>query len=69
MLMPFVCSDHATVLLLQGSPVSYLSRNNSDATFTLKDLVLYVPVCQLFCFLFVVIFCILRAGRLQTNEL
>ena len=40
--MPFVCGDHATVLLLQGSPVSYLRRSNSDAAFTLKDFVLYV---------------------------
>ena len=40
--MPFVCGDHATVLLLQKSPVSYLRRSNSDAAFTLKDFVLYV---------------------------
>ena len=70
MLMPFVCGDHATVLLLQGSPVSSLRRSNSDAAFTLKDFELYVLcVCQLFCFLFVVIFCMVHAGRLQTNEL
>ena len=42
MLMPFVCGDHATVLLLQGSPVSSLRRSNSDAAFTLKDFELYV---------------------------
>ena len=40
--MPFVCGDHATVLLLQGSPVPSLRRSNSDAAFTLKDSVLYV---------------------------
>ena len=40
--MPFVCGDHATVLLLQGSPVSSLRRSNSDAAFTLKDFELYV---------------------------
>ena len=38
----FVCGDHATVLFLQGSPVSYLRRSNSDAAFILKDFVLYV---------------------------
>ena len=37
-----VCGDYATVLLLQGSPISYLRRSNSDAAFTLKDFVLYV---------------------------
>ena len=42
MLMPFVCGDHATVLLLQGSPVSSLRRSNSDAAFTFKDFELYV---------------------------
>ena len=67
--MPFVCGDHATVLLLQGSPVSYLRRSNSDAAFTLKDFVLYVLCVLAVCFLFVVIFCMLQAGRLQTNEL
>ena len=46
--MPFVCGDHATVLLFQGSPVSYLRRSNSDAAFTLKDFVLYVLLCFLF---------------------
>ena len=58
--MPFVCGDHATVMLLQGSPVSYLRRSNSDAAFTLKDFVLYV-LCVL-AVLFVVIFCMLQAG-------
>ena len=46
--MPFVCGDHATVLLFQGSPVSYLRQSNSDAAFTLKDFVLYVLLCFLF---------------------
>ena len=61
-LMPFVCGDHATVLLLQGSPVSYLRRSNSDAAITLKDFVHYVPcVSAVLFFLFVVIFCTLHA--------
>ena len=63
--MPFVCGDHA-IVFLQGSPVSYLRRSNSDAAFTLKDFVHYVLCVSavLFC-LFVVIFCMLHAGRLQ----
>ena len=65
-----VCGDHATVLLLQGSPVSYLRRSNSDAAFTLKSrtLCFMFCVCQLFYFLFVVIFCMLHTGRLQKNR-
>ena len=42
MLMPFVCGDHAPVLLLQESTVFSLRQSNSDAAFTLKDFVLYV---------------------------
>ena len=59
-----LCGDHATVLLLQGSPVSYLRRSNSDAAFTLKDFVLYV-LCVSAVLFSVVIFCMLHAGRLQ----
>ena len=62
--MPFVCVDHATVLFLQGSPVSYLRRSNSDAAFTLKDFALYV-LCVSAVLFSVVIFCMLHAGRLQ----
>ena len=70
--MPFVCGDHATVLLLQGSPVPSLRRNNSDAAFTHKDFVFMFCACMSGVFFFVVVvvvvvFCMLYAGQLQTN--
>ena len=63
--MPFVCGDHATGLLLQGSPVSYVRRSNSDAAFTLKDFVLYVLCVSAVLFSVCCDFCMLHAGRLQ----
>ena len=49
-LMPFVCGDHTTVLLPQGSPVSYPRRSNSDAASHSRTLYFMFCVYQLFVF-------------------
>ena len=60
--MPFVCGTSFATCLQP-------TTKNSDAAFTLKNCVLHVLRVSAVGFLFVVMFCMFHAGRLETHEL